>query len=260
MKINWFTLIAQVINFLVLMWLLKRYLYKPILKAIDERENKIVVQLKDADAKKAEAEKERDEFDQKNKTFDKQKAEMMQKVISETNAEEQRLKEKARDEVSSLKTKLEKAVVEEQERRNHEISQKVEREVVAIARKTLTDLSSASLEEQSVNTFLQKISELPADEKKDFISALKPGNEPILVQSAFELSSKQQSDIQAVVSELLGAPCQFKFTIAPELISGIQLTTNGYKLSWNISEYINSLEKNISEGPKDNQKITSENK
>ncbi len=83
MKINWFTLIAQVINFLVLMWLLKRYLYKPILKAIDERENKIVVQLKDADAKKAEAEKERDEFDQKNKTFDKQKAEMMQKVISE---------------------------------------------------------------------------------------------------------------------------------------------------------------------------------
>ena len=108
MKINWFTLIAQVINFLVLMWLLKRYLYKPILKAIDERENKIVAQLKDADAKKAEAEKERDEFDQKNKTFDKQKAEMMQKVISETNAEEQRLKEKARDKVSSLKKKLEK--------------------------------------------------------------------------------------------------------------------------------------------------------
>jgi len=260
MKINWFTLIAQVINFLVLMWLLKRYLYKPILNAIDERENKILAQLKDAKDKKGEAEKERNEFNQKNETFDRQKDEMMQKVVSKTNEEGQKLKEKVRNEANAIKSKLEKAMVEEQEKRSHEISQKLEREVVAIARKTLTDLSSASLEEQSVNTFLQKIAELPADEKKDFISALKPGNEPILVQSAFELSSKQQSDIQAVVSELLGAPCQFKFTIAPELISGIQLTTNGYKLSWNISEYINSLEKNISEGPKDNQKITSENK
>ncbi len=55
MKINWFTLIAQVINFIILMWLLKRYLYKPILKAIDERENKIKAQLNDAEARKAEA-------------------------------------------------------------------------------------------------------------------------------------------------------------------------------------------------------------
>ena len=60
MLIDWFTVGAQVLNFLILVWLLKRFLYKPILDAIDAREERIAAELADADAKKAEAQKERD--------------------------------------------------------------------------------------------------------------------------------------------------------------------------------------------------------
>ena len=62
MQINWFTVIAQILNFLILVWLLKRFLYKPILNAIDEREKKIASQLKDADNRESMAKKEQDEF------------------------------------------------------------------------------------------------------------------------------------------------------------------------------------------------------
>ena len=55
MLIDWFTVGAQVLNFLVLVWLMKRFLYKPILDAIDAREKGIATELADADAKKAEA-------------------------------------------------------------------------------------------------------------------------------------------------------------------------------------------------------------
>ena len=54
MPIDWFTVVAQAINFLILVWLLKRFLYKPILHAIDEREKGIAAQLAQAEAKKAE--------------------------------------------------------------------------------------------------------------------------------------------------------------------------------------------------------------
>ena len=57
MLINWFTVLAQAINFLILVWLLKRFLYKPILHAIDEREKGIATQLADVEAKKAVAQK-----------------------------------------------------------------------------------------------------------------------------------------------------------------------------------------------------------
>ena len=258
MKINWFTLIAQIINFLVLMWLLKRYLYKPILNAIDERENKIVAQLKDAEAKKAEAEKERNEFKKKNETFDRQKGELMQKAIEESNAEGLKIKEEARNEANALKAKLEKNIQDSQENRNLEIAQKIQQEVVTITKKTLTDLSSASLEEQSVLTFIKKINELKEDEKQKMISTLTSRKNPILVKSAFKLSTKLQTEIQQSINAVLDEESQFQFKIAPELISGIELSANGYKLSWSISEYINSLEKSMNDSAQVNIQTTLE--
>ena len=62
MLIDWFTVGAQALNFIILVWLLKRYLYKPILNAVDTREKRIAAELADADAKRAEAEKAREEF------------------------------------------------------------------------------------------------------------------------------------------------------------------------------------------------------
>ena len=108
MNIDWFTLIAQIINFILLMWLLKRFLYKPILAAIDKRETNIKNQLLDADSQKNEALKAQDEFNRKNESFDKQKAELMQKAVSEAKAESEKLKETARNEANELKEKLEK--------------------------------------------------------------------------------------------------------------------------------------------------------
>ena len=80
MLIDWFTVGAQAINFIILVWLLKRFLYKPILDAVDAREKRIATELADADAKKAEAEKERDEFQHKNEEFDRQRAALLSKA------------------------------------------------------------------------------------------------------------------------------------------------------------------------------------
>jgi F-type H+-transporting ATPase subunit b len=74
MLIDWFTVGAQIVNFLILVWLLKHFLYKPILDAIDAREKKIAAELADADTKRTEAEKERADFENKNKTFDQQRS------------------------------------------------------------------------------------------------------------------------------------------------------------------------------------------
>jgi F-type H+-transporting ATPase subunit b len=57
MLIDWFTVGAQVLNFLILVWLMKRFLYKPILNAIDAREKRIAKELADADATRAEAQR-----------------------------------------------------------------------------------------------------------------------------------------------------------------------------------------------------------
>src|SRR5580698_278918 len=102
MLIDWFTVCAQAVNFLILVWLLKRFLYQPILVAIDAREKRIAAELADADAKKSEAQKERDEFQRKNQEFDQQRAAILSKATDEAKTERQRLVEEARKAADAL--------------------------------------------------------------------------------------------------------------------------------------------------------------
>ncbi len=92
------------------MWLLKRFLYQPILNAIDAREKRIAAELADADAKKAEAQKERDEFQRKNEAFERQRAALLSKATDEAKAERQRLLDKARQAADALSAKRQEAL------------------------------------------------------------------------------------------------------------------------------------------------------
>lgn len=96
MLIDWFTVGAQAVNFLILVWLMKRFLYKPILDAIDAREKRNAKELADADATQSEAVKERDTFQKKNNEFDQQRATLLSKATDEAKAERQRLLDEAR--------------------------------------------------------------------------------------------------------------------------------------------------------------------
>jgi len=254
MQIDWFTVIAQIINFLVLVWLLKRFLYKPILNAIEERENKIASQLEDAESKKEEAEKEQDEFREKNEAFEHKKKELMKKAVEESEEKRQKLLEEARHEANEFRSQLKKSSEEVQKNLSQEIEQKVQQEVFSITRKTLSDLASMDLEEQTVRVFIRRLNELKEDEKKQFLEAFKSKSDPILVRSAFDLPTKQKTEIQNAIAEILGAETQFQYKTVPELVSGIELTANGFKLAWSISEYLNSLKKRISETIKEKSK------
>src|SRR5512133_960681 len=110
MLIDWFTVLAQVVNFLILVWLLKRFLYRPILDAIDAREKRIAKELADADAKKAEAQKERDAFWHKNEAFDRERAALFGKVTDEAKAERQRLLDDARQAADAFAAKRREAL------------------------------------------------------------------------------------------------------------------------------------------------------
>ncbi|MEO9146204.1 MAG: hypothetical protein ABI237_11685 [Ginsengibacter sp.] len=247
MKINWFTVIAQVINFLILVWLLKRFLYKPILNAVNEREKKITDQLKDADDKKAAAQKEQDDFKKKNEDFEQQKKALMDKAVADANTEKQKLIDGAKADADTLRNNMEKAAKEKQVSDNTEIVEKIQQHVFAITKKALTDIASISMEEQSVNTFIKHLKESTDEEKEQFTEAFKSNSNAILVRSAFDLPAKQQGEIHDAINIILSADAQLQFKTAPEIISGIELSTNGYKLSWSFSEYLNSLEKDILE-------------
>lgn len=247
MLIDWFTVIAQVLNFLILVWLLKHFLYKPILNAIDAREKKIADELADADAKEAEAQKEKEEFRRKNEEFDRQRATLLSKAKDEVKTERQRLLEEARKEVSDLRSKQQEALRNDRQNLDREISLRAQQEVFAITRKVLKDLAGASLEELTVNVFAQRLRELNDDEKEKLASALGKSSSPVLIRTAFDLPEAQRDLVKKAIKETLGIEIQARFETAPDMISGIELTADGQKVAWSIAGYLESLEKSIGE-------------
>src|SRR5580693_98501 len=165
MPIDWFTVVARVINFIILVWLLKRFLYKPILHAIDEREKGIAAQLAQAEAKTGEAQQERDDFQHKNAAFDQERAALLKKATDEAASERQRLLDEARKDADSLRVKRQDALRNEQRNLSQEISRWTQKEVFAITRKTLADLATTSLEERMGEVFVERLRALTGTAK-----------------------------------------------------------------------------------------------
>jgi F-type H+-transporting ATPase subunit b len=247
MLIDWFTVGAQALNFLILVWLLKHFLYQPILDAIDAREKRIAAELADADAKKAEAKKERNEFQHKNDEFDQQRAALLSQATVEAKAERQRLLNEARSEADALSTKRQDALKREQQGLNDEITRRTREEVFAIARKTLSDLAGTSLEERMSEVFSRRLRELNNDAKKDLAEALNTASAPALVRSAFDLPAEQRAAIQNALNETFSDEIKVRFETVPDVISGIELTANGRNVAWSIADYLTSLEKSVGE-------------
>jgi len=254
MLIDWFTVAAQVVNFLILVWLMKRFLYKPILHAIDEREKRIATELANADKKKAEAQKESDDFKHKNEEFDKQRAALLIKATDEAKAERQRLLDEARKDAAALSSKLQEALRDQEHTLHQAISRRTQQEVFAIARKSLADLATVSLEERLGEVFTRRLREMDAQAKAGLAQALKTASEPALVRSAFDLPAQQRAAIQNALNETFSAEIHIRFETAPELISGIELSTNGQKVAWSIADYLASMEKGVDELLKENDK------
>ncbi|MDA8161405.1 MAG: F0F1 ATP synthase subunit delta [Desulfobacteraceae bacterium] len=245
MLIDWFTVIAQAINFLILVWLMKRLLYKPILHAIDAREKRVAAELADAGSKKAEAQRERDEFRRKNEEFDRQRAALLSKAIDEVKAERRRLLDEARKESDNLRARHISALQGEYQGLSDEITRRILEEVLATARKTLADLAATDLEEQIAMVFINRLRVLSDEEKERLKSAFKTRSGPAVVRSAFELTATQQNAIELAVREILAFDAGIMFETAPELIGGIEFTANGQKLAWSIADYLKSLDKGV---------------
>lgn len=245
MLIDWFTVIAQVVNFLILVWLLKRFLYRPILDAIDAREKRIALALADADAKTAEAEKERDAFRHKNEEFDQQRAALLSQATAEAKAERLRLLDAAREESDGLRAKRQEALTSEQQSLREALARRTQEEVFAIARKALADLAGATLEARMADVFLRRLRELDDAAMAGLRSAFKASSSPLLVRTAFELPPPHRATIETALRETLGTEMQIQFETAPDLVSGIEISANGHKVAWSIADYLASLGKGI---------------
>jgi len=247
MLIDWFTVGAQALNFIVLVWLMKRFLYGPILKAVEARDARVAAKLADAEKKQLEAGQERDTFRQKNEGFDQERDGLMQKVKDAADTESKRLLAAGRQAAEAASNKLQQALRDEAEGVKRAIAARAQQEVFAIARKTLTDLAGANLEARIGAAFVGRLRGLDDGAKAGLSKALHASTDQALVRTAFDLPAEQREAIQRALNETFSMVVPLRFETSPDLVSGVELTANGQKVAWSIAEYLRSLSEGVDE-------------
>jgi F-type H+-transporting ATPase subunit b len=245
MLIDWFTVGAQALNFILLVWLMKRFLYQPVLDAIAAREKRIADQIADATAKQTLASTERKTFEDKNSAFDQQRAGLLDKAKADAQAEGLRLADAAQKAAASLGAQREQALATQAAHLQQLIAGRAAHEVFAVARKTLADMATTSLEERMVEVFARRLGELPDADRRKLGDAVKASAEPVLMRSRFELPAAQQATLRQAVNTAFSADVPLRFDLAADAVCGIELSAGGQKLAWTIAEYLSDLEHDV---------------
>lgn len=237
MQIDWITVSAQIINFLVLVYLLQHFLYRPVVQAMDKREKRITDRLREAETREEEARREAEEYAHKSEELAGDRHSLMERYEQEAREEKQELLARARDEVKETRSQWQRQAEQEKREFLADLRRRTGATVTSIARRALTDLADAELEERVIDVFVERLGDLDDGSRKIFSSP----KEGLVVSTAFELNDKQRARVEKALRENLGNDLRFQFQVAPDLLCGIQLGDDGHALGWSLSDYMAQL-------------------
>lgn len=247
MHIDWFVFFCQIFNFLLLVYLLKRFLFGRIIKAMDDREAKISARFAEADGLKAKANEAAELYEKRNQLLNETKDKMLNEAVMAADAKRKELMEKVRVEVDAMKDRWQDMLVREQEAFFYDLRQRAATQLLAAARKALSDLADADLEERIVDEFIRRVRTMDAEKSVQIRNAIRGGGNQVTVQSAFGLSEQKRAQIEDVLKKQITNGFTLRYMMQSEIVSGIELRVNGHKIAWSLNEYLETLVENMTE-------------
>lgn len=249
MIIDWYTVVMQIINFMILVFLLRRFLYGPIIEAMDARESKIVGREEEAAARERDAVEQCRALRLQRHRLQQQEESLLQQARSSAHETRQELLREVRREVDETRRRWIGAYEREKESFIRELRRRVAEQACEIARRCLGDLADARLEELAFELFIKRIEELAEDEVRELVQALAAGQGEIILRSAFDPPRDRTNELQEALEHVLAEDdhdrVRLEVVTDPSLVCGLELESGSYRISWNVDAYLEGLEEQI---------------
>ncbi|MEO1068233.1 MAG: ATP F0F1 synthase subunit B, partial [Cyanobacteria bacterium J06638_6] len=234
-------------NFLILVALLKHFLYGPITRAMTQREQTIADRLEQAEQQEILAYQETTKLQQMQQDFAAHRDQRLAQLRSQLEDQRLTLLATVKDEVASTKARWMRALEQEKAAALRSFRQQAADQLSKTMRQVLLDLADADLEQQIINTFVHRLGQLPPAEQQVLQPALTHAEgDSVIVRSSFPLPVAHQNTLltalQAVATEHKLTP---QFELDNALGCGVELVMPGYKLTWNLATYLDRLEANL---------------
>lgn len=246
MTIDTFTYVAQLINFLVLVWLLKHFLYGPVTRAMQDREARMAARVEEVQAAKSEAERTTAEYRQRLAELERTREQLLAQAAREIEEWKQQHLQQARAAVDKTRQEWYRGLQRERDAFLRDLRERAGRQVHDMSRDVLRKLADVSLERTIIDSFLGRIRQLAEDDHHALRRAIEADHAVILVETGFDLSEEGEARIRRMLAESLTGDADLEFRVDPSLICGIELKAGGFKIAWSVRETLETLEEEFS--------------
>lgn len=246
MGINWVTFFAQIVNLFVLIWLLKRFLYRPILQAVEKRQAEIMNKVNRAKEEYDLAEAEHKKLLKKQADFDAQKQQKFDEVLQETENLKNKWLSEIQNEAQKMRQKMQDDLNRQAINLHTQIRDMMADNFVTISKKIASQIAGMDCIEHSIDLFQKKVSGISKTDAKKIKSAYQKIG-IISISSSETLTETTQKKLAQFLSETFDweLPLKMKFETDTDLILGLEMTVGDICIQWHLKEYLDEYQTNL---------------
>lgn len=236
MELNWSTFVLEIINFLVLVWILKHFLYQPVMDLLARRRAAIETQL-------AEAKQQQDEADTLKQQYENRLSDWQlerQKAMEELNHElqQQRLKqhEALATELAQEQEKMRVAASRQQQQLMREMEQRALQQGAQFASRLLAEAAGPELQQRLFQLLLEGLRQLSAEQLETLVSEWGEAPQTLRVTSAYPLDEQQRQQLQQQLASVTGLSTPPDYVEDAALLAGLSITIGAWALQLNLRD------------------------
>lgn len=237
MELNWTTFILEIVNFLVLVWLLKRLLYRPVKEMIQQRKLDLEEQLQKSRDMKSEAEQLVVQYKHRLADWEKERQDAKNQLNCEIEEQRERLLAKLEDELSTQKMKNTSLI--EREKRMYQVRCELRGVELGarFAARLLTQVASEELESRLIDMVMAEMPRLP-DEQHNMLTTMEDTGRQLTAEiiSAYPLSEKRRQELQTYLNTVTARQLPVAFSQDPQLLAGLRITIGPWIIDANLAE------------------------
>lgn len=245
MQVDWLTVAAQIVNFLVLVWLLQRFLYAPIIQAMERREARIAERLSDAEQKRQAADAEAEKLRRQQAELERARKDLLAEARDQAAQERRSLEHQTRSEVETQKRAWLDQLSAERKTFLADLRERSTDAIFELAGRALDDLASAELEAAMAEAFARQLAALDDEEKRKLADGAGRAGNRVTIESRFALDADAKVRLARAVHEELIEGIEIEHRTDPDLDCGIALQAGSQRVSWSMAHYLKGLEETV---------------
>ena len=223
MELDWTTFLLEIANFLILVWIMNRLLYRPVMNAIAARREGLARTVAEAERLREDANDLEARYRSRLTEWGREKEGLRKEMLVELSAERTRLEAALQVSLEQERDKARAIGDQDLRDRLREMEQLALGQGSRFVTRLLEEVATPELEERLLELFLSSFATLPAERLRAIADALGEPGVPVRAATAYPCPEERRTELRQRLSEICGYQGTMEFIEEPALIAGVQL-------------------------------------